>query len=112
MVVLALAALPVLWRALNVLGAEAEAWRSAVDPHLLEHLLIRGEAASTRGPRRWAIAAWALAALALAGPAWERLPQPLYQNHAARVIALELAPSMLAQDVKPSRLERARFKIQ
>jgi Ca-activated chloride channel family protein len=36
---------------------------------------------------------------------------PLYRNQAARVFALELAPSMLAQDTKPSRLERARYKL-
>jgi Ca-activated chloride channel family protein len=109
---LALAALPVLWRLLTHRGADAGAWRGAVDAHLLEHLLVPGDdAAPTRLPR-WLVAfGWALACFALAGPAWEQLPQPLYQNRAARVFALELSPSMLAQDAKPSRYERARYKL-
>jgi Ca-activated chloride channel homolog len=109
---LALLLLPLLWRALRVYGNDAQAWRGAIDAHLLEHLLVRGDATKPMRAPRWLIAAaWALACIALAGPTWERLPQPLYQNKAARVIALELGPTMLAQDVKPSRFERARFKI-
>lgn len=108
---LALVALPLLWRALRLIGADAEVWRNAVDAHLLDHLLVRSETAPMRAPRWLAIAGWALACIALAGPAWEQMPQPLFRNRAARVLALELAPSMLAQDVKPSRLDRARYKI-
>src|SRR5579862_4808820 len=110
---LALAALPLLWFALARHGADAGVWRSAVDAHLLEHVLVRGDD-DTRGARlpRWLLVlAWMLACLALAGPAWEQLPQALYRNRAARVFALELAPSMAAQDIKPSRYERARYKI-
>ncbi|HEX7917002.1 VWA domain-containing protein [Rudaea sp.] len=107
-----LLALPLLWRMLKSAGSDAQAWRGAVDAHLLEHLLVRNaDAAPTRGPVWLALAALAVASLALAGPAWERLPQPLYKNQAARVIALELSGTMLAQDVKPSRYERARYKI-
>src|SRR5438445_3158050 len=109
----ALLALPLLWRALHAAGGDANAWRGAVDAHLLAHLIVPGDAtaAPARTPRWLALAAWTLATLALAGPAWERLPQPLYQNEAARVIALELSQTMFAQDVKPSRFARARFKI-
>jgi len=108
---LAVIALPLLWRLLRQGDAGAEAWRGAVDAHLLEHLLVRGKAERGASPHWLVAGAWLLGCVALAGPAWERLPQPPYQNRAARVIALELAPSMLAQDVKPSRVERARYKI-
>ncbi|HEY8011824.1 MAG TPA: VWA domain-containing protein [Rudaea sp.] len=109
---LALLALSLLWRALRWHGADADVWRGAVDAHLLEHLLVRNEGSTPVRSPRWLLAAvWALACIALAGPAWERLPQPLFQNKAARVIAFELGNSMLAQDVKPSRFERARYKI-
>ena len=109
---LALVALPLFWRLLTYHGADAGAWRGAVDAHLLEHLLVPGDdAAPTRLPR-WLVAiGWLLACFALAGPAWEQLPQPLYQNRAARVFALELASSMRAQDVQPSRYERAHYKL-
>ena len=109
---LLLLALPLLWRVLKSAGGDAQAWRGAVDAHLLEHLLVRNaDATSARGPAWLALAALVIASLALAGPAWERLPQPLYKNQAARVIALELSATMAAQDVKPSRFARARYKI-
>lgn len=49
--------------------------------------------------------------IALAGPTWERLPSPVFRNDAALVIALDLSRSMDANDIKPSRLELARYKI-
>lgn len=108
---IALLALPLFaWRARRE-RAEAGAWRKAVDPQLLPHLIERGDDAAGRGGTRLAAAVWILSCVALAGPAWEREPMPLYRNESARVIVLELAASMLAQDVKPSRLERARHKI-
>ena len=55
---------------------------------------------------------WILSTLALAGPAWERLPQPLLVRDQARVILLDLSYSMLATDLQPNRLERARYKIE
>ncbi|HMM75829.1 MAG TPA: VWA domain-containing protein [Gammaproteobacteria bacterium] len=52
-----------------------------------------------------------LGVLALAGPTAERVPQPVYREQAALVVLLDLSRSMSAQDVVPSRLERARYKI-
>ncbi len=107
---LLLLALPLLWLAARRRRRGAGAWQGVVDAHLLPHLLERGTDA---GRGAWLLAGlvWALGVLALAGPAWEREPVPLYHNQAARVLALELAPSMLAEDIKPSRLARARYKI-
>ncbi len=107
---LALLALPLLWFALRADGGAQRSWARAIDAHLLKHLLAGSEVS-----RRWPLAllggGWLIACVALAGPAWERLPTPLYRNQAARVIALELNPSMLAADLKPNRLTRARFAI-
>ena len=52
-----------------------------------------------------------LAAVALAGPAWERIEQPVFRAEQALVVALDLSRSMDAQDISPSRLARARLKI-
>jgi len=91
--------------------ADAGAWRSAVDAHLLPHLIERIDTGTGRSGAVLAIALWTLTSMALAGPAWEREPVPLYRNQAARVLALELGATMLAQDAKPSRFERARYKL-
>ncbi|MGN6520532.1 MAG: VWA domain-containing protein [Dokdonella sp.] len=108
---LLLLALPLCWYAWRHGRTDAGAWRGAVDAHLLPHLLERVDGGSARGGLLLAASLWVLACLALAGPAWEREPMPLYRTQAARVLVLELAPSMGAQDVKPSRLERARYKL-
>ncbi len=55
---------------------------------------------------------WLIATLALANPVWEKQPRPLFQTSAARVIVLDLSRSMLDRDLQPSRLARARFKIE
>ncbi|MFA6960204.1 MAG: VWA domain-containing protein [Opitutaceae bacterium] len=51
------------------------------------------------------------ATFALARPQWGRLEEPVFDQAREIIIALDLSRSMLAQDVKPSRLERARLLI-
>ncbi|HEY9249187.1 MAG TPA: VWA domain-containing protein, partial [Rariglobus sp.] len=53
----------------------------------------------------------AAASAALARPQWGRLEEPVFDQAREIIIALDLSRSMLAQDVKPSRLERARLLI-
>jgi Ca-activated chloride channel homolog len=85
-------------------------WRRTIAPELLDHLLE----GRTELRRRWpwlVLAGWLLATFAMAGPTWEKLPQPVLQKRDALVIVLDLSLSMYAEDVPPSRLQRARFKI-
>lgn len=108
---LALLLLPLFWFVWRAARSEAGAWRAVVDAHLLPHLLERVDGGPDRTAFALAALLWSLACIALAGPAWEREPMPLYHNQAARVLAIELAPTMYAQDEKPNRLARARFKL-
>ena len=108
---LLLLAVPLFWLLRRHGRADAGAWRDVIDPHLLPHLIERIDAGSGRAGLVLGIALWTLACTALAGPAWEREPMPLYRNQAARVLALELSSTMMAQDEKPSRFERARYKL-
>ncbi len=100
-----------LWR-LARRSAGAGSWRAACDPALLPYLLEKGEG----GRSRWGLFGIGLAGLlgitALAGPAWQQLPQPVFQSNTALVIALDLSRSMNATDITPSRLTRARFELQ
>ena len=107
---LALAPLPLaLWMLARNGGGRA-ALAKLADAALLPHLLSDGGAR-----RRFALglvaAAWLLAVAALSGPAWQKLPAPLYVNGAARVVVLSLSNDMLAQDVQPDRMARARFAV-
>jgi len=99
-----------LWR-LARQGRAADAWRGVVDAHLLSHLLEDDGRRVRRLPLALLSLGWLLVVLALAGPVWERLPQPVYQTQAWRVIVLDLSPSMNATDLPPSRLARARFEV-
>ncbi|MEA3278774.1 MAG: VWA domain-containing protein [Pseudomonadota bacterium] len=104
-------ALLILWSLWRRQSAE-RAWRRVLAPHLLAHLLLRQEGGNSLWhPLTGLTLLWILGSLALAGPAWERAPSPFREDQAALVIALKVTPSMLAQDVQPSRLERAVHKI-
>lgn len=104
-----LALLPLLvWLGARRNTAQLELSR-LVDAELLPHLL-RGRA-DNRSLPLWLFAlGWALCAMALAGPSWNRINQPLYASRAAQVVAISLSQHMLARDVAPSRLDRARYK--
>ncbi len=109
-----LAALPAILLTLSLWRSRSGGgdWARAIAPELLQPLLEPGAAPARR---RWLpllLTGWLLATLALSGPAWQQLPQPVLQRSDALVIALDLSLSMLAQDVTPSRLQRARYKIQ
>jgi Ca-activated chloride channel family protein len=88
------------------------AWRRVIDAPLLAALTVG--AAGRR--RRWPLAllglGWLGGVLALANPTFERVPVPAFRDAAARVIALDLSRSMLAEDLAPTRLTRARFEVE
>jgi Ca-activated chloride channel family protein len=89
----------------------AGSWQNVVSPALAPHVLSGSP--SRRAEYRWWLLALgaALAVLALAGPAWQRIEQPVFRSDQALVVALDLSRSMDAQDISPSRLLRARLKI-
>jgi len=88
--------------------AGAGPWRRHVDAELLAALAAPGGGTSARLALGAALALLALASVALAGPSWRKQAAPLVQNLSARIVVLDLSPSMNAVDVVPSRLERAR----
>ena len=103
-----LAALPVLWLCWRVGQGRSSPWQQACDPALLDALLVSPGTQQRWG--RWVLAAGGLlAVIALAGPSWQRLPMPVFQSAAAKVLVLDLSRSMDAADLQPSRLARARY---
>lgn len=105
---LPLAALPWL---LSCRQRDAGDWAEHVDEALRPYVLVGTASARSRFSTWLAGAIGLLAIVALAGPAWERLPAPAFRNLSAMVIVLDLSWAMEATDLKPNRLERARFKI-
>lgn len=86
-------------------------WESVIDSRLLPHLLVGKVASKSIRPiLLWSLLA-VIASIALAGPVWKKLPLPVFKQQSALVILLDLSTSMNAQDIKPSRLVRARLKL-
>jgi len=103
--------LPLAWALLRSGGGD-NPWRRIVDARLLP-ILMGGKPRKTSRAAPWlATAGWIIAVLALANPTWQRKPQPVYQTTAATVVVLDLARSMNSRDLAPSRLVRARYKIE
>ncbi len=106
--VLPVIAMAVLWARRRMAASH---WESSIDPALLRVLLEPGSSGGFR-KTAWLVAgALALGTIGLAGPAWQKLPQPVEEKRDALVIVFDLSLSMFARDVRPSRLVRARQKI-
>ncbi len=86
-------------------------WEKVCDKNLLNFLLIKGSS-SQRKTFKWvAFLGYIFLVLALAGPTWKKIPMPTLTPENPVIIALNLSSDMMKNDVQPSRLERAKFKI-
>jgi len=86
-------------------------WRGVIDPELLPYLLVGREEGARIGPSDWLAGALILAVIAVAGPAWQREPSPFADAKPAVAVVLKVAPSILTEDLAPTRLDRARQKL-
>ncbi len=86
-------------------------WQTVCDPELLPFLEHKGQGLSSWLSISLLVAAFMLI-VAAAQPVWKKQPQPVFKQGDALVIALDLSASMNAVDLKPSRLQRAHFKIE
>jgi len=95
--------------------SSSKAWEKVIDAKLLPLLLSGSDEKHSRSASlaKWLLAfTWLIATISLADPVWEKIPRPIFQTNSARVIVLDLSNSMQVADLKPSRLSRARFKIE
>lgn len=86
-------------------------WQGVIAPELLPYLVEQSDGATRQRLHWWLLLPWLCACLALAGPSWHKIPLPIHKQQTPLVILLDLSPSMLAEDVKPNRLTRARLKL-
>lgn len=94
-------------------SAAGSGWSALVDAPLLAALRLPEHGMATRAsPWPWLALAWTLAVLALAGPTWQREPAAANSSPDGWVLVLDLSPSMLAPDVAPNRVTRARYAIE
>ena len=101
-------AIAILWSRRN---SGQSKWTSAISEDLLKVLLEDSTARAKRWFSALVVGTLILVTVGLSGPAWQKLPQEVEQKQDTLIILLDLSLSMFANDVKPSRVERARQKI-
>ena len=107
LIIIPAAALFLLWarrqqkKALNRLG----------DPTLIQRLSANINWSGRRWQTLLQLAALSLLIIALARPQWGSEVREIEQEGLQVIVALDVSQSMLAEDVKPTRLERAKLEI-
>ena len=90
---------------------QVSAWSDIVDDRLAPYILTQSRGRKSRFPLLLVFIAGSLCITALAGPVYKMLPQPVYREISSLVILLDLSQSMNAEDIKPSRLQRAKLEL-
>ncbi len=92
-------------------NAAVSSWQKVIDPKLLDFLLVKG-ITNNRKILMWtALSGLVSAAIVMAGPSWEKREIPVMQKQNPVVIMLNMSSDMNNDDVKPNRLDRAKYKI-
>lgn len=86
-------------------------WQAVCDPHLIKSLMTQVGKNYQRLTLVLIFISGLVMVIALAGPSFQKLPQASYAKKQATVIVLDMSSEMNAKDIKPSRLQRAKFKI-
>jgi len=86
------------------------AWEQIVDPALQPYVIEPAKKGSS-GTRWLLVLGWWVCLLVLAGPVWDKQEVPVYKGQQAQVVLFDLSRSMYSDDIKPSRVARARFKL-
>lgn len=112
-----LLAIPVIWLVFLLFYRPLQSSKRLemmIDRHLLPYLLAN-EKPETKSSWKFSLFSWSLiwgcAMLALAGPRWSYRDVDMVSKDQSLVILLDLSESMDAADTKPSRLVRAKQKI-
>ncbi len=95
-----------------VLGnIEQRQWKKIIAPALRPFMFTKGNAKAIVLPLVFLAAGLSSMILSLAGPTWKMRQIPGEKIPSVVMISLDLSKSMLATDIQPSRLERAKMKI-
>ncbi|WP_196137825.1 VWA domain-containing protein [Aliikangiella sp. G2MR2-5] len=88
------------------------AWKSVISPHLLKFLTVSAQNGHAQKLNSGLLLTLiTILVIAVSGPSFRQKPVPVFNSENAQVVLLDLSLSMDATDIKPSRLERAKFKL-
>ena len=90
---------------------ESNTWKKSIAKHLQPYVIQKGTIWKPRLIKLSVIIMFILGGISFLGPTWYQVKSPAKKIKSQLVIALDLSKSMLAEDISPNRLERAKFKI-
>jgi len=97
---------------LSLVGSrEAVKWKKVIAPHLRPYVIKKGSESLKKWMQIALVFILSIATIGVAGPTWKMSEVPDKKLETPLVIALDLSQSMMATDIQPNRLERAKFKI-
>ncbi len=86
-------------------------WAKVIAPHLRPYVIQKGSEKFKKIMQILVLISIGLGILGVAGPTWKKYELPEKTLESPLIIALDLSQSMMAKDIQPTRLERAKFKI-
>ncbi len=109
-----LAILPIIlmWLRYRKHGQDEKRFKDFIDPHLLEHLLVGQTEKKRITPLNVLFVLLLLTTIALSGPSFRQEASPFAGDDAGLMVLMKMSKSMSSKDLQPSRLERAKQKLQ
>ncbi len=86
-------------------------WKNVMSEEMLAAVTVEGNRKKLVSPINFAKISIVLGTIILAGPTWKQQPSPFTEDNSALIIALDLSETMDQSDVQPSRLLRAKQKV-
>lgn len=97
---------------LSLVGSREDIkWKKVIAPHLRPFVIKKGSESLKKWMQVALVLILSIATVGVAGPTWKMSEVPDKKLETPVVIALDLSQSMMATDIQPNRLERAKFKI-
>lgn len=90
---------------------QSYSWKKNIAKHLQPYVIQKGTTWKSRLIHLSLLFMFAIGFLGFLGPTWDEKKTPSKKIKSQFIIALDLSQSMLATDISPTRLERAKFKI-
>jgi len=87
-------------------------WTKALAPHLADALILNKQKVKRIVAVDVTAVIMLITCLCASGPSWNRVPNPFFSETAPLAIALNVNQTMLTNDIQPTRLARAKIKIQ
>lgn len=91
---------------------ENKKWKTIISPELRPFMFTKDKRSAIIFPILAFLFISMISIFGVAGPTWSKVEVPGSKSEAVLMVALDVSLSMMAEDIQPNRLERAKFKIE